>query len=1057
MVGSKRAPLAKTRTTADPAAEADAQISAYLSQVNVQGTAVGVVAQLFREARTFPAVRARFIDQVLPVLHDIATQAASAPAEAAVHLSAIEDLEMLVREDEALPAALEALGTFVPFQERLGHLAASLTQGLIATHDAHKDGEAERDMPLGNVSLARDLVVHLKLVVAVLECCTGSVVSAFVSRGVVPVLGDLSHPRVSQFPDVQSLALAGLVRCLDSLSGRRAAESLVLAPMVVALCRARDPGVRRWALLGTARLCEAPSSRSLAVACGLGDVLRDVLVTPEPREESVAKAVAPPAGQALAVEPKASRPASSRGKRAVEEQELRVAELLLEQERHAASLAAAADVCAACWSPLDASGIAIVRSSVLGPLLRTALARIHRARESQDVRQGACHLAVVRSAVAAVATVLVDERARRLVAAHAADKAAEIVLALLLTPDAVDEDVLLPSSARDYWCRRPVRVDSMRAAWGRVKDEGLAMGAQMAEHPTLRGAVASPKLCNVLRSTVVAMVSSGGRQAQPPDDGAANTPADLGALLSFLLALARNEVARASLQSAEVVGALTTRIAAAVGNADADEALALKAARLLNMLLLTPEGLASVRASSAAAPVPSDAPLRRLSAALQASLACGGGCVARSQTLVACAKVASADEACAKALLADGAFRHLVHASATAERSLGAAAQEAGCALLGWSPSAQLWWTRSVSTDVRTVDGFFDLGASRAWSSLDDIRMTPFHGEAAPCSEVLVADAASDSALVLKAGRVQASVAAAAGAGGDRDIVLQMQVSLGRPSPGPGSAAAPDARPAAQELVVESMGGWVPFDAYENYSAEAEVLRVMREEQSFAIPIGKLTRGTARHRAFLFKVWDPAHSTADDPTPECASPPRASTRGQVLADRAGVPCSLTAGPCKRGAHSHHSWNVVILGDEHYVVDLLHEPGQLLKEVRGGIARGLHHGLSRRASCRCLLGPTATSASTSTPTARSTRRLVSSRGARERASWRQSTGREGASKQYDTLQATMRGQGPWTHVECAGRGHGLPGRLCGWSQLRWPPFPVGRCTLMRPMRRSTYAR
>mmetsp|Transcript_67312 Transcript_67312/g.93070 ORF Transcript_67312/g.93070 Transcript_67312/m.93070 type:complete len:117 (+) Transcript_67312:2-352(+) len=72
--------------------------------------------------------------------------------------------------------------------------------------------------------------------------------------------------------------------------------------------------------------------------------------------------------------------------------------------------------------------------------------------------------------------------------------------------------------------------------------------------------------------------------------------------------------------------------------------------------------------------------------------------------------------------------------------------------------------------------------------------------------------------------------------------------------------------------------------------------------RSRVVPIGKLRKGGARARAVLFKA---------------------------LADRCGLACGLTLGRCVSGAHAHHAWATVPAGHEVAVVDLLHNPGELL--------------------------------------------------------------------------------------------------------------------------------
>mmetsp|Transcript_42340 Transcript_42340/g.74499 ORF Transcript_42340/g.74499 Transcript_42340/m.74499 type:complete len:116 (-) Transcript_42340:303-650(-) len=78
----------------------------------------------------------------------------------------------------------------------------------------------------------------------------------------------------------------------------------------------------------------------------------------------------------------------------------------------------------------------------------------------------------------------------------------------------------------------------------------------------------------------------------------------------------------------------------------------------------------------------------------------------------------------------------------------------------------------------------------------------------------------------------------------------------------------------------------------------------MAAHGSRVLPIGALRRGTARHRALLYKA---------------------------LADRVGLSVGLHVGKCLRGAHAHHSWNSFIDEGKLTIVDVLHSPGEMYED------------------------------------------------------------------------------------------------------------------------------
>ncbi|CAF0914736.1 unnamed protein product [Rotaria sordida] len=106
-------------------------------------------------------------------------------------------------------------------------------------------------------------------------------------------------------------------------------------------------------------------------------------------------------------------------------------------------------------------------------------------------------------------------------------------------------------------------------------------------------------------------------------------------------------------------------------------------------------------------------------------------------------------------------------------------------------------------------------------------------------------------------------------------------------------------------FVSEKMGGTISPDDVATFGYEVAMNQLKAELHSNVIPIGRVRKGIHAQRAFLFKT---------------------------LADRLGIPCTLTRGNYNR------AWNEVILGESSgsvrypaktWIVDLLHEPGRLI--------------------------------------------------------------------------------------------------------------------------------
>ncbi|KFQ51148.1 Armadillo repeat-containing protein 3 [Nestor notabilis] len=116
---------------------------------------------------------------------------------------------------------------------------------------------------------------------------------------------------------------------------------------------------------------------------------------------------------------------------------------------------------------------------------------------------------------------------------------------------------------------------------------------------------------------------------------------------------------------------------------------------------------------------------------------------------------------------------------------------------------------------------------------------------------------------------------------------------------------------ALAQFVAEKMGGPIERDKLHDFSWELHISEIEFELKCNVVPIGKVKKGTFYHRALLFKV---------------------------IADRIGIGCSLVRGKYNR------AWNEVKLVDDspqgiaglllpprEYIVDLMFEPGCLMKE------------------------------------------------------------------------------------------------------------------------------
>ncbi|XP_068002542.1 armadillo repeat-containing protein 3 [Melanerpes formicivorus] len=116
---------------------------------------------------------------------------------------------------------------------------------------------------------------------------------------------------------------------------------------------------------------------------------------------------------------------------------------------------------------------------------------------------------------------------------------------------------------------------------------------------------------------------------------------------------------------------------------------------------------------------------------------------------------------------------------------------------------------------------------------------------------------------------------------------------------------------ALAQLVADKMGGPIERDRLDDFSWEIHISEVEFELNCNVVPIGRVRKGTFCHRALLFKV---------------------------IADRIGIGCTLVRGEYNR------AWNEVkliedspqgaprlLLPPREYIVDLMFEPGSLIKQ------------------------------------------------------------------------------------------------------------------------------
>ncbi|KAF7668127.1 hypothetical protein LDENG_00031130 [Lucifuga dentata] len=139
---------------------------------------------------------------------------------------------------------------------------------------------------------------------------------------------------------------------------------------------------------------------------------------------------------------------------------------------------------------------------------------------------------------------------------------------------------------------------------------------------------------------------------------------------------------------------------------------------------------------------------------------------------------------------------------------------------------------------------------------------------------------------------------------------------------------------ALARLVSEAMGGAVEMEKLHEFLWELHLSELKFKLQSNVVPVGAISKGIYSHRALLFKV----RPTSLRPGAILSSSSDlsfilliSSFAFECLADSMGVSCTLVRG------EYHRAWNEVLVFSHdgslqpcRYIVDLMHQPGNLLK-------------------------------------------------------------------------------------------------------------------------------
>jgi len=174
-----------------------------------------------------------------------------------------------------------------------------------------------------------------------------------------------------------------------------------------------------------------------------------------------------------------------------------------------------------------------------------------------------------------------------------------------------------------------------------------------------------------------------------------------------------------------------------------------------------------------------------------------------------------------------------------------------------------------LTFDDRILNGFYDPGRVEPFLSLEEYSLQPFHEG----REVLLLDSSKDCKLVSYVQRSEELLSNFA------DMQSQARVLA--------------------LFVSNCFGGDFPSSC----ASAAQINQVKASKQSNVVLIGEVTSGVCRHRAILYKY---------------------------LCDRFGIPCELKRGTYHVDTENSgaHAWNVIRLGMQYFVVDIMHEPTQL---------------------------------------------------------------------------------------------------------------------------------
>jgi hypothetical protein len=83
-----------------------------------------------------------------------------------------------------------------------------------------------------------------------------------------------------------------------------------------------------------------------------------------------------------------------------------------------------------------------------------------------------------------------------------------------------------------------------------------------------------------------------------------------------------------------------------------------------------------------------------------------------------------------------------------------------------------------------------------------------------------------------------------------------------------------------------------------------EITQILKKSDDDYLPLGQLNHGTSYHRALLFKY---------------------------LADRNNIYSTITKSRTKAQPDNQHAWNIVMIDEKFYFVDLIHSPGSLYED------------------------------------------------------------------------------------------------------------------------------